>query len=104
MIGDLKSLRQKYAATQDLAKQEQSGTTNASDETLTNLATYNQQYLQKFGFIFIICATGLSADNMLSALQKRINNDRDIEIKHAAQQQINITLLRIEKGLTDEQS
>lgn len=99
MIGDITSLRKKYANTSDVAQQEQSGTTSASETTLQELAEYNQQYLAKFGFIFIICATGLSAQNMLQALKKRINNPQSVEISNAAQQQINITLLRLDKGL-----
>ncbi|MCP4236041.1 MAG: OHCU decarboxylase, partial [Aestuariibacter sp.] len=60
-------------------------------------------YKDKHGFIFIICATGLSADTMLQALKARLPNQTQIELQNAAEQQINITLLRIGKGLTSEQ-
>ena len=53
----------------------------------------------KNGFIFIICATGLSAEKMLSELEIRINNSRKQELINAAKQQINITLLRLNKQL-----
>ena len=55
----------------------------------------------KHGFIFIICATGLSADTMLEALQKRLPNDTVSELENAAAEQIKITLLRLTKGLSE---
>ncbi|NKX19570.1 OHCU decarboxylase, partial [Alteromonadaceae bacterium A_SAG8] len=51
------------------------------------------------GFIFIICATGLSAQTMLEALQARLPNTTQQEITNAAAEQIKITLLRINKAL-----
>ncbi|WP_339720311.1 2-oxo-4-hydroxy-4-carboxy-5-ureidoimidazoline decarboxylase [uncultured Paraglaciecola sp.] len=99
MIGDVNSLRAKYAATKNIASNEQNGATQASEETLQALAEANHQYLAKHGFIFIICATGLSADTMLNALMQRINNSTQQEIQLAAAEQIKITLLRLEKGL-----
>lgn len=62
LIGDVDSLRQKYAATKQLAAGEQSGVDDASDATLRELAALNQAYLAKFGFIFIVFATGKTAD------------------------------------------
>lgn len=99
MIGDVNSLRKKYAATKDIASNEQQGATQASEQTLQALADANHQYFAKHGFIFIICATGLSADTMLNALMQRINNSTATEIQLAAAEQIKITLLRLEKGL-----
>jgi 2-oxo-4-hydroxy-4-carboxy-5-ureidoimidazoline decarboxylase len=99
MIGDVNSLRKKYAATKDIASNEQQGATQASEQTLQALADANHKYLAKHGFIFIICATGLSADTMLNALMQRINNSTATEIQLAAAEQIKITLLRLEKGI-----
>lgn len=99
MIGDVESLRKKYASTKQLASGEQSGTANASEETLLALKTTNHDYLARHGFIFIICATGLSADAMLEKLQQRIENSTEEEIKNAANEQIKITLLRLKKAL-----
>ena len=99
MIGDVNSLRKKYAATKAMAGNEQQGATHASEQTLQALSKANHDYLAKFGFIFIICATGLSANTMLQALQQRINNESQTEINLAAAEQIKITLLRLEKGL-----
>ncbi len=99
MIGDVDSLRKKFANTKAIAAGEQSGTASASDEVLHALKEANQAYLDKHGFIFIICATGLSAETMLEELQKRLPNNTDEELQNAAAQQINITLLRINKAL-----
>lgn len=99
MIGDVNSLREKYAATKAIASNEQQGASQANEQTLQALADANHQYLAKHGFIFIICATGLSANTMLNALQQRIDNSTQTEIQLAAAEQIKITLLRLEKGL-----
>ena len=99
MIGDVASLRAKYASTKELASNEQQGATQADEATLQALHQLNHAYLAKHGFIFIICATGLSAQTMLSALQSRINNDTATEITLAAAEQLKITHLRINKGL-----
>jgi 2-oxo-4-hydroxy-4-carboxy-5-ureidoimidazoline decarboxylase len=99
MIGDVNSLRKKYAATKAIASNEQQGATQANEQTLQALADANHQYLAKHGFIFIICATGLSANTMLNALKQRIDNNTKTEIQLAAAQQIKITLLRLEKGI-----
>ncbi|MGS2720232.1 2-oxo-4-hydroxy-4-carboxy-5-ureidoimidazoline decarboxylase [Paraglaciecola aestuariivivens] len=99
MIGDVNSLRAKYAKTKAMASNEQQGASEANEATLQALAEANHQYLNKHGFIFIICATGLSAQTMLDALLIRLNNDTQTEISLAAQEQIKITLLRLEKGI-----
>jgi 2-oxo-4-hydroxy-4-carboxy-5-ureidoimidazoline decarboxylase len=103
MIGDVNSLRAKFAATKSLASKEQSGADDASEQTLSELSDLNHQYLQKNGFIFIICASGLSAETMLNALRIRIPNEQSVEFEKAAAEQIKITLLRLQKGL-DENS
>lgn len=103
MIGDVNSLRAKYANTQATAASEQQGAQHASEATLQQLHELNHAYKDKHGFIFIICATGLSADTMLQALKARLPNQTQIELQNAAEQQINITLLRIGKGLTPAQ-
>lgn len=99
MIGDVNSLRKKYAATKNMASNEQQGANNADEETLHNLASANTEYLSRHGFIFIICASGLTANTMLEALTLRLPNDTATEIKRAAAEQIKITVLRLEKGL-----
>jgi 2-oxo-4-hydroxy-4-carboxy-5-ureidoimidazoline decarboxylase len=100
MIGNLSTLQDKFKDTHTLASDEQSSTQNANENVLQELYEYNQAYLSKHGFIFIMCATGHSAEFMLQELKKRIGNSTKDEIINAAQQQILITLLRIQKGIT----
>jgi 2-oxo-4-hydroxy-4-carboxy-5-ureidoimidazoline decarboxylase len=90
------ALRNKYAVS---ANREQGQITDADEVTLTELAELNQQYLADHGFIFIVCATGKSALEMLGLLKSRIDNTREQEIENAAREQGEITLLRIEKLL-----
>ncbi len=97
LIGDVESLRKKYAATKQLAAGEQSGVAAASEATLCELLELNQAYLAKFGFIFIVFATGKSADEMLAILKSRIDNNRVQEIANAAAEQLKITRLRLTK-------
>lgn len=77
--------------------QEQSGTRTASDETRDALTEGNRAYEEKFGFIYLVCATGRSADEMLANLRERIGNDRETELRAAAEEQRKITALRLEK-------
>ncbi len=101
-IGDVKTLQAKYANTQAIASSEQSQVASASNETIEQLALANQLYLKRFGFIFIIFATGKSADQMLNALLARIGNTREQEIENAAAEQLKITKLRLEKLATSD--
>jgi 2-oxo-4-hydroxy-4-carboxy-5-ureidoimidazoline decarboxylase len=80
---------------------EQSGTSTASEETIKALSKGNKEYEDKFGYIFIVCATGKSADEMLAILESRLPNDPEKEIEIAADEQNKITRLRLEK-LLDE--
>lgn len=100
MIGDVDSLRKKYASTKALASGEQAGATGADEGVLLELAELNRFYLDKFGFIFIVFATGKSAAEMLALLKARMGNTRDQEITNAAGEQLKITLLRIDKFLS----
>jgi 2-oxo-4-hydroxy-4-carboxy-5-ureidoimidazoline decarboxylase len=96
-IGDIGSLRAKFASTAAWAASEQAGTAAASDETLRELAIHNQQYENRFGYIFIVCATGKSAQEMLALLKDRLSNNSDSELRTAAAEQLKITLLRLER-------
>ena len=96
-IGDVVSLRQKYANTKAIASGEQSGVDAADEATLTRLAAANDEYFDKFGFIFIVCATGKTAKQMLEILESRLPNQRDVEVANAAAEQMKITKLRLEK-------
>lgn len=96
-IGNVATLKEKYRNTQDSAAHEQSGANEADDEVLEALAKSNQEYLDKFGFIFIVFATGKSAQQMLDLLLARLPNDRGTELVNAATEQNKITRLRLNK-------
>lgn len=96
-IGDVDSLREKYASTKDLASAEQAGTRQADETVLRRLKEGNDRYFDTYGFIFIVCATGKSAADMLALLEQRLGTPREEEIRNAAREQIKITELRLEK-------
>lgn len=96
-IGDVKSLSEKFASTKAWAGGEQAGVNQASQQTIEALAKGNQDYEAKFGFIFIVCATGKSAEEMLALLEARIHNDYETELQIAMAEQHKITHIRIEK-------
>lgn len=98
-IGDVESLAKKFASTANWASGEQNSVINASTEVIEALAEGNRLYEEKFGFIFIVCATGKSAEEMLGLLHARLPNEPEDEIKIAADEQNKITKLRIEKLL-----
>lgn len=79
------------------SSQEQSGTHTASDETMRAIAEGNRAYEEKFGFVYLICATGKPADAMRADLEQRLQNDRATELRRAAEEQARITALRLEK-------
>jgi OHCU decarboxylase len=94
-IGDRDSLAAKFPATHDLSSKEQAGVDAARTDVLDELAEANERYLERFGFIFIVCATGKSAKEMLELLRDRLKNDRAAEIRVAAEEQAKITTLRL---------
>jgi len=96
-IGDVDSLAKKYAVTKDWAGKEQSGVRSASTATLQALASGNEAYEQKFGYIFIVCATGKSAAEMLELLTQRLGNEPENELRTAMQEQHKITEIRLRK-------
>ncbi len=98
-IGDIDSLKKKFASTAAWASGEQSGVNAASQNTIEALAEANKKYEDKFGYIFIVCATGKSAEEMLEILLSRLPNDPEEEIEIAADEQNKITKLRLEKLL-----
>ena len=99
-IGDLESLRAKYADTAQWAGGEQSGVVGSSEATLNRLAQLNSEYLRRFGYIFIVCATGKTAEQMLTLLEERLANEHPAELQIAAAEQLQITLLRLGKLAT----
>jgi 2-oxo-4-hydroxy-4-carboxy-5-ureidoimidazoline decarboxylase len=91
------------AATSEQSKQwsaaEQAGIAEAANDTLVTLAELNQKYEAKFGYIFIVCASGKSSDEMLAILRSRLANEPDEELRIAAAEQAKITELRLRKLL-----
>lgn len=98
-IGVIDSLRAKYGSTRAMASGEQAGARQAPEEILQRLKAGNDAYQEKFGFIFIVCATGKSAGEMLELLESRLTQTRAQEIATAAAEQAKITELRLEKLL-----
>lgn len=96
-IGDISTLKEKFASTAHLAEGEQSAVKQASEQTLQQLAEANQAYENRYGYIFIVCATGKSADEMLQLLNLRLYNNPEVEIQIAMEEQLAITKLRLEK-------
>jgi allantoicase len=77
--------------------EEQRGVAGATDDVRARLAAKNDEYFVKNGFIFIVMATGKSADEMLTLLEERLQNPRDVEIQRAGSEQAKITALRLRK-------
>ena len=86
------------------AKDEQAGARGASAETMERLAERNRAYERKFGHVFLICATGKRADDMLHNLEHRMANDPAAELRAAAGEQAKITRLRLEKLLASREA
>lgn len=94
-IGDLETLRKKFAATRAMSEREQQGVAAAAPEVLAGLLEGNRAYEARFGYIFIVCATGKSAAGMLALLHARLANPPAVEIGVAAEEQAKICALRL---------
>jgi len=99
-IGEKKASDKVSAQSSQWSGQEQAGVSSASQDTVDSLESLNRAYEQKFGFIFIICATGKTSEEMLEALQDRLQHDSETELRLAATEQAKITELRLKKLLT----
>jgi len=103
-IGDVNSLKEKYASTKEWAGDEQSKMAAANSDTIDALASANQDYEDKFGYIFIVSASGKSAEEMLAIINSRMRHDSADEITIAMNEQHKITVIRLVKlieGLAD---
>ncbi len=101
-IGDADLLKKKYRRTRAMLTREQSGVAQASDQVLRELAQYNHDYETKFGYIFIVCATGKTAAEMLQLIKTRISHQPDREITIAAAEQAKIMALRLDQLIEAE--
>jgi len=90
-------LRTKFQSTASWSSGEQAGVSQASEDVLDRLVDGNKAYLDRFGYIFIVCATGKSAEEMAELLEQRLPNEPDVELRVAAQEQAKITHIRLEK-------
>jgi len=98
-IGDVESLAKKYANTKGWAGGEQKGVEGADRDVIERLAKGNADYEERFGHIFIVCATGKTAAEMLALLEARMDNDPEHELQVAAGEQNRITRIRLKKLL-----
>ena len=98
-IGERKAARETGEGARRWSEEEQSGTRDAGGDVLAELAAANREYEEKFGHIFIVCATGKSAAEMLALLRQRLGNDAETELRVAAEEQRRITQLRLKKSL-----
>lgn len=96
-IGEKKAAQQTSAAAVAWSGREQAGVSQASDAAMKLLAELNHRYEEKFGFIYIVCATGKSSEELLEILRRRLPNDPDRELRTAAAEQAQITKLRLSK-------
>lgn len=98
-IGDITSLKKKFAATTEWAGNEQGKVKEANEETIEALAKANEAYLTKFGYIFIVSASGKSAEEMLAIVEERLHHSTSDEIYVASNEQHKITVIRLVKLL-----
>lgn len=96
-IGEKKAAKTVSEEAQKWSGQEQAAVQAARQQTLDSLAKLNHDYEGRFGFIFIVCATGKSAGEMLALLRERLQNDIETELPVAAAEQAKITEIRLKK-------
>ena len=94
-IGDRRVPHARFASTRHLSEAEQAGVSGASAQLIDELAAANAGYEARFGYVFIVCATGRGAEEMLALLRSRLDNDPSTEIRVAAGEQARITSLRL---------
>ena len=96
-IGEQKAAAPTSDQSKRWSEAEQAGVSDAATQTLQALAVLNREYEEKFGYIFIVCATGKSSEEMLGILRARLENPIDEELRNAAAEQALITQLRLKK-------
>jgi len=101
-IGDKPDAKTGISAGVEWATMEQAGMEAAGNYAKIALMRANQEYERRFGYIYIVCATGKSADEMIGILHERLGNDPEKELRVAADEQRKITRLRLEKLLDPE--
>jgi OHCU decarboxylase len=98
-IGEQNPAAQTSVASLAWSGEEQEGMSDANADVMRSLAELNRRYEEKFGFIYIVCATGKGSDELLTILQERLQSDAKSELTTAAREQAKITELRLDKLL-----
>jgi allantoicase len=98
-IGDQKKAPTATAQSATWSTGEQAGVQGAASAIVERLAALNTRYEEIHGFIYIVCATGKSAAELLAILEERVDKPTPVELDRAAREQIQITRLRLEKWL-----
>jgi allantoicase len=98
-IGGKRAEKAQSATAKRWSTGEQSAARAASSQELAALAKANKEYQKRFGYVFLICATGKTSEEILANLQQRLSNDSGVELRIAAEEQRKITRLRLEKLL-----
>ena len=98
-IGERKAAEKVAEQARSWSEAEQAGAEDAAKETAQAVTEGNREYEQRFGYIFIVCASGKTADEMVGILRERLSNDPDKELRVAAEEQRKITQLRLKKLL-----
>jgi len=101
-IGERASATPQSERARNWSAGEQSSVASADEYALAELSEVNREYEQRFGFIYIVCATGKSPSELLDIARRRLHNERDAELRVAAEEQRKITRLRLEKLLMSE--
>lgn len=89
------------SASAEWSEQEQASAHGATQQVIADLAQANIYYKERFGFTYIVCATGKSAEEMLAVLERRLTNEREAELREAAEQQRQIMQIRLGKWLVE---
>ena len=100
-IGDRAALAERFAATRVWSAGEQGGVVTAGVDVIDALAEGNRAYEARFGHVFLVCATGKSAEEMLTLLRERLPNPPEVELRVAAAEQGKIMRLRLAKLLQE---
>jgi OHCU decarboxylase len=98
-IGERAAAKPSDGHAQEWSQQEQSAASGARQDVLAELTEANRAYFERFGYIFIVCATGKTSEEMLALLKQRLQNDPNAELRIVAEEQRRITRLRLEKLL-----
>jgi allantoicase len=98
-IGETTAKAKQSTTASRWSAKEQSASQKAAPEVLQALAMQNRAYAEKFGYVFLICATGKSSEEILDAIRRRLPNDPETELRVAAEEQRKIARLRLERLL-----